>query len=119
MQDTLLRLDRTLGQFFDALDRQVGRNSYVVGLSADHGVSPIPEQRKSQGGDAGRVMAPEIRKVAEAAMVAAHGPGPHVASVESTICFFTTATRSDGREIRGWQRSRPLRPCRRCQAFCG
>ncbi len=94
VHDTLLRLDLTLGRLFDALDRQVGRNNYVVGLSADHGVSPIPEQRKSQGGDAGRVMAPEIRKVAEAAMVAAHGQGPHVASVVPPYVSFTAATRA-------------------------
>jgi hypothetical protein len=94
VHDTLLRLDQTLGRLFDALDRQVGRNNYVVGLSADHGVSPIPEQRKSQGGDAGRVMAPEIRKVAEAAMEVAHGQGPHVASVVPPYISFTAATRA-------------------------
>jgi predicted AlkP superfamily pyrophosphatase or phosphodiesterase len=94
VHDTLLRLDQTLGRLFDALDGQVGRDNYVVGLSADHGVSPIPEQRRSQGGDAGRVLAPEVRKVAEAAMLAAHGPGPHVAAVVPPYISFTPATRA-------------------------
>lgn len=93
VHDTLLRLDQTLGRLFETLDKQIGRENYVVGLSADHGVSPIPEQRKSQGGEAGRVLAPEVRKVAEAAMVAAHGPGPHVAPVVPPYISFTPTTR--------------------------
>ncbi|MGE3191819.1 MAG: alkaline phosphatase family protein, partial [Vicinamibacterales bacterium] len=43
VQDTLLRLDETIGTLLDALDRQVGRGNYAVALSADHGVAPIPE----------------------------------------------------------------------------
>ena len=44
-----MRLDRTLGELFDALDAAVGRDRYVVGLSADHGVSPIPEAASAPG----------------------------------------------------------------------
>lgn len=94
VHDTLLRLDQTLGRLFEVLDRSVGRDKYLVGLSADHGVSPIPEQRRNQGDDAGRVIAPEVRKVAEAAMVAAHGAGPHIASVVPPYISFTPATRA-------------------------
>ena len=94
VHDTLLRLDRTLGVLFDTLDATVGRDKYVVALSADHGVSPIPEQRRSEGVDAGRVLAPEVRKVAEAAMEAAHGAGPHIAAVLPPYIYFTPATRT-------------------------
>jgi predicted AlkP superfamily pyrophosphatase or phosphodiesterase len=47
--DTLLRVDRQLGAFLDFLDRQIGKDRYVVALSSDHGVAPIPEQRIAQG----------------------------------------------------------------------
>jgi predicted AlkP superfamily pyrophosphatase or phosphodiesterase len=94
VQDAVLRLDRTLGTLFDTLDSAVGANRYVVALSADHGVSPIPEQVRAQGGDAGRVLAPVVRKVAEAAMQAAHGPGPHVASVIPPYINFAPDTRA-------------------------
>jgi hypothetical protein len=93
VQDTLFRLDRTLGQFLDALDKTVGRDRYVLALSADHGVSVIPEAWSAQGHDAGRVLNPAVRKVAEAAMAAAHGPGPHVAHVEYTDLYLTEVTR--------------------------
>jgi hypothetical protein len=94
VQDALVRLDQTLGIFFDALDTHVGRGRYVVGLSADHGVGPIPEQWQQQGGDAGRVVNAAVRKVAESAMVSAHGPGPHVAHVEYSTIYLTEKTRA-------------------------
>jgi predicted AlkP superfamily pyrophosphatase or phosphodiesterase len=50
--DTLLRLDRSLGELFDYIDERVGMDRVVVGLSADHGVMPLPEsaEGKSHGG---------------------------------------------------------------------
>lgn len=94
VQDTLLRLDRTVGRLLDALDQQVGRGRYVLGLSADHGVAQIPEITTAAGGSAGRVTNAQVRKVAEAAMVAAYGPGPHVAHVEYSNIYLSEAMRN-------------------------
>ena len=55
IQDVLVRLDRTLVALFAGLDRMVGAGQYVVALTADHGVAPIPERALAQGLDAGRV----------------------------------------------------------------
>lgn len=93
VQDTLIRLDQTVGRLLNALDRMVGRDRYVLALSADHGVAPIPEATQKKGGDAGRLIGAEVRKIAEAAMVAAHGAGPHIASVEYTNLYLTEKTR--------------------------
>jgi predicted AlkP superfamily pyrophosphatase or phosphodiesterase len=89
VQDTLIRLDRTLGALLTALDTTVGAGKYTIGLSADHGVAPIPESLVAQGLDAGRVINAELQKIAEAAMTAAHGPGPHVAHVEYAELYLT------------------------------
>jgi predicted AlkP superfamily pyrophosphatase or phosphodiesterase len=43
--DTLGRFDRALGAFLDDLDRTVGRDRYVVAISADHGATDPPEER--------------------------------------------------------------------------
>lgn len=94
VHDTVRRLDRTLGALFGALDTLVGRDRYLVALSADHGVSPIPEAMRAEGRDAGRVLAADIRKTAEAAMEAAHGPGPHIASVIAPYVSLSPATRA-------------------------
>ena len=48
--DNLYRLDRRLGAFFAFLDRTVGRDKYIVGLSADHGVLTPPEDPRALPG---------------------------------------------------------------------
>lgn len=56
VQDVLLRLDKVIGNFLRALDKQIGRDKYVLAFSADHGVAPLPEQvfGPPNGGRGGR-----------------------------------------------------------------
>jgi hypothetical protein len=88
IQDLLVRLDRTLGRFLDYLDKTVGAGNYVIGFSADHGVSEIPEQ---VGG--GRVASKSVSTALETALVAALGPGPHVASATYTNIYLEEGAR--------------------------
>lgn len=44
MQQMALDLDRDLADFFDFLGHQIGLADTWIALSADHGVSPVPEQ---------------------------------------------------------------------------
>ncbi len=53
-RDVLLRTDRLLAELLQTLDERVGRGRYLFVLSADHGVSPIPESRKEAGETGGR-----------------------------------------------------------------
>ncbi|WP_326539166.1 alkaline phosphatase family protein [Pseudorhodoferax sp.] len=53
--DHMLQLDRLLEAFFKDLDARVGRDRYVVVLTADHGFMPAPEYSKSQGHASGRM----------------------------------------------------------------
>jgi predicted AlkP superfamily pyrophosphatase or phosphodiesterase len=53
-QDHFLRLDRMLEGFFDELDRTIGRDAYLVVLTADHGFTPAPEHSRELGRDAER-----------------------------------------------------------------
>lgn len=55
VQDAMLRLDRALGEFLSDLDGRLGSEGYVVALSADHGVVPMPEWAHAEGLDARRV----------------------------------------------------------------
>ena len=67
VQDVLVRLDRTIGQVLDTLDREVGRDHYVLALSADHGVALVPEQEQAAGRDAGRVAPAAIQRAVNTA----------------------------------------------------
>lgn len=39
VHDTYIRLDKTIGEFIDYLDKQIGRERYILFLSSDHGAS--------------------------------------------------------------------------------
>jgi hypothetical protein len=78
VQDTLVRLDRTLGRLLEHLDRAVGPGKYVVALTADHGAAPIPEQAAAFGIDAGRLDADLIRQAVQRGLEAALGPGAYL-----------------------------------------
>jgi arylsulfatase A-like enzyme len=54
-EDNLLRLDAGLGKFLAFLDSTIGRDRFVVVLSADHGADEIPEARHAAGYDADRI----------------------------------------------------------------
>lgn len=41
-EDVFLRLDKELGEFLDYLDTKVGKDQYLMFLSADHGAAHIP-----------------------------------------------------------------------------
>ena len=50
-----LHIDQEIGRLLAGLDLLVGKGKYVVVLSSDHGVPPVPELAKARGLDAGRV----------------------------------------------------------------
>jgi hypothetical protein len=84
VEDEYLRLDRTIGNLLDELDRTVGAGNYVVALTADHGVAPVPEQSPVNRG--GRVVGSGIVARAEQVLDQRLGPGHHVLQmVDQTI----------------------------------
>lgn len=75
VQDVLVRLDETLGALLDTLDSLVGRDRYVIGMSADHGVAQIPEQAQHVVAGSGRHSSTALRNAISAAIEAHVGPG--------------------------------------------
>jgi predicted AlkP superfamily pyrophosphatase or phosphodiesterase len=49
VQDITLRTDRALAELFKYLDQKIGADRYVVALTADHGVAPVPEHAQKLG----------------------------------------------------------------------
>jgi hypothetical protein len=76
-RDTLLRLDRQLGQLLAFFDSKVGTGKYAIFVTADHGIGPTPEWAKAQGLPAGRgLLQTQARAAAEKALATKFGPPP-------------------------------------------
>src|SRR5712692_9791352 len=88
IQDILVRLDKDLGNLFAHLDQKVGRGNYVVALSADHGVVPIPEDMQSTGADAGVLHLPEVQERIEKALESFNYAKPAVARIAGSDVYF-------------------------------
>jgi len=54
--DVTLRSDLIVRDLLNYLDAKVGKGCYVLALTADHGVCPLPEVVRAQGKDAGRII---------------------------------------------------------------
>jgi len=50
------KMDNFLGDYIAFLDKNVGRNKYLLVLTSDHGVAQLPEVATSQGKDAKRIL---------------------------------------------------------------
>jgi len=88
IQDILVRLDKDLGNLFTHLDEKVGRGNYVVGLTGDHGVVPIPEDMQTTGADAGALHLPEVQERIEKALEPFHYAKPAVARIAGSDIYF-------------------------------
>ncbi len=73
--DHMLQLDRLLQAFFQDLDRTVGRDQYMVVLTADHGFMPAPEYSQSQGQASGRMSASQALARINTGLEQRFGPG--------------------------------------------
>ena len=90
VQDMYAHLDKTLGALFDQLDAAVGKDQWVAGLSADHGVTPIPEQLKAEGKDAGRINGGALVDAVEQVLKPALGQGRHIIVLNTNDIYFET-----------------------------
>jgi predicted AlkP superfamily pyrophosphatase or phosphodiesterase len=63
--DVTLRSDRMLAEFLTFLDKEVGKGKYLVVLSADHGICPLPEVAAQSGKFAQRISARKLLTAAD------------------------------------------------------
>ena len=88
VQDIYAHLDKTLGALFDRLDAIVGKDQWVAGLSADHGVTPIPEQLVAAGKDGGRINGGGLVDAIEQVVRPVLGQGRHVIVLNTNDIYF-------------------------------
>jgi predicted AlkP superfamily pyrophosphatase or phosphodiesterase len=61
-EDDFLRLDKDLGDFLKFLDEKIGKNQYLLFLSADHGVANVPAFLKEHKIPTGNVDGQKLTK---------------------------------------------------------
>jgi predicted AlkP superfamily pyrophosphatase or phosphodiesterase len=88
VQDVLIHLDRELGLLLDHLDKQVGKGRYVLGLSSDHGVSPVPERVKAAGFESGRIGTVAVGRIIDDVLQKEIGGGPYRTRVIYNDIYF-------------------------------
>jgi predicted AlkP superfamily pyrophosphatase or phosphodiesterase len=81
--DHLLHLDRHLERFFRDLDATVGKDRYVVVLTADHGFMPAPEVSQAQGREAGRLSSSQLIARLNAGLAPRFGEGRWVLAMSA------------------------------------
>jgi predicted AlkP superfamily pyrophosphatase or phosphodiesterase len=89
IQDILVRLDQDLGELFAFLDKKVGAGNYLVALSADHGVAPIPADMQKTGADVGVLNLPDLQERIEKALEPFNYTRPVVARISGNEVYFS------------------------------
>ncbi len=73
IEDTYLRLDKDLGEFFKFLDQKIGKGNYTVFLSSDHGAAHNPQFIVDERGNGGFFAKKEISKAMDDVLKAEFG----------------------------------------------
>ena len=118
--DELLRLDAALAKFFTGLDARFGSDGYAVVLSADHGVTTMPEVTLLPGarpwcepdakpdrweracGKVGRLLSDALADEIRVAVRAGLGEGDFIAGIADPYVYLTRF----GRALAGEQRKK-------------
>ncbi len=87
VHDMALRVDKLIGELLAACERRAGVGRVLVVLTADHGVSPVPEDSQSRKMPGGRVDSREERSAVEKALTARFGEGKWVLDVSEAGFF--------------------------------
>ena len=74
VMDVTLRIDRQIATLFDFIEARVGLANTLIAFTADHGVSPIPEQAEALGLGGARLKRTDILAATGAAISARYNP---------------------------------------------
>ncbi len=90
VKEMSIQTDRVFGKFFAYLDSTVGMANVLVVMTADHGVSPVPEVNAARHMPGGRMSAGVVRKAVEDALVSKYGSGQWLLSPTDVAFYFNS-----------------------------
>ncbi|MCU1275287.1 MAG: type phosphodiesterase/nucleotide pyrophosphatase [Bryobacterales bacterium] len=80
VHDISVRTDQVIGKLFQFLDGKVGMQNVLVVMTADHGVSPVPEVNQARKMPGGRMPGRIVRDTVQAALTKKYGAGDWISS---------------------------------------
>lgn len=87
VQDTYLRLDRDLERLLSYLDRTIGKNEYLIFLTADHGGAPVPGYMNRFNLPGGIWRPQEMLATIEERLSARYGSAEYISSYSNDQVF--------------------------------
>lgn len=83
IEDTYLRLDKDLADFFTYLDAKIGKGQYLLFLTADHAVAHVPAFSKENKIPAGVSNSSAMRRALNDSLQKEFGAGSYILSVSN------------------------------------
>ena len=90
VQDTYVRLDRELAEFFNYLDGKVGAGNYLVFLTADHAVANVPQHMQDLKMPGGYYNTRGISSLINLALINKYAEGDLILNVSNEQVFLNT-----------------------------
>lgn len=88
VRDISITTDRVIQKLFDFVDKQVGLDNVLVVMTADHGVSPLPEFALKQKLPGGRMSEKSVLDAIRQGLTAAYGPGDWISGNSGPAPYF-------------------------------
>lgn len=92
IRDISIRTDILLGKLLDLIDSRIGKGQTLVVLTADHGVSPVPEMNEQRRMPGGRLDASRIASELNQALVKQFGAGEWLLSAAGGAIYLNYET---------------------------
>ena len=86
-EDTYLRLDKDIAEILTMLDNTLGKDNYLVFLSADHGVADVPGFWQSQKLPSGVFNTSDSMKEIKSALKIAFGEGEFIRAIDNSQIY--------------------------------
>ncbi len=87
VHDISVATDRLLGKLLDYLDSRLGAGSTLLVLSADHGVTPVPEVNRARKMPGGRIWQKDVLGAVQEALAAKFGAGNWVVGSAGGVAY--------------------------------
>jgi hypothetical protein len=89
IHDMVKRVDKLIGALIEAAEARAGQGNVLIVFTADHGATPLPEETRKRGLDAGRIVWSNYRVEVEQALNKKFGKGDWISFSSDGVLYFS------------------------------